>query len=51
MPTFRCRLEDPLVMEKIKQGNYFAFQDFDPYKLNDALKAKASVSNREASSL
>lgn len=38
MPTFRYELEDPSVMEMIKQGNFFAFLGFDPYELNDALK-------------
>ena len=38
MPTFRYELEDPSVMEMIKQGNFFAFLGFDPYGLNDALK-------------
>lgn len=38
MPTFRFELNDQTVMDKIKAGNFFAFDDFDAEKLNDALK-------------
>lgn len=37
MPTFRYELEDPQLMEVIKGGNFFAFQDFDGEKLNAEL--------------
>ncbi len=40
MPTFRYELDDPQIMEKIKQGNFFAFADFDGQKLNDELKKR-----------
>lgn len=38
MPTFRYELEDKSIMEKIKAGNFLAFEDFDLEKLNAALK-------------
>lgn len=40
MPTFRYELEDVSIMEKIKTGNFFAFDDFDGEELNAALKAR-----------
>ena len=40
MPTFRYELEDKTIMEKIKEGNFFAFQDFDGEKLNAELKKR-----------
>lgn len=40
MPTFRYELEDPQIMKEIKQGNFFAFADFDGAKLNQALKSR-----------
>ncbi|KRM33616.1 teichoic acid biosynthesis protein [Lactobacillus intestinalis DSM 6629] len=40
MPTFRYELEDKSVMEKIKSGNFFAFNDFNGEELNAALKAR-----------
>lgn len=40
MPTFRYELEDLSIMEKIKTGNFFAFDDFDGEELNAALKAR-----------
>ncbi|MGQ5708901.1 CDP-glycerol glycerophosphotransferase family protein [Lactobacillus sp. PSON] len=40
MPTFRYELEDKSVMERIKQGNFFAFDDFDGEKLNAELKKR-----------
>ena len=38
MPTFRFELNDASVMEKIKSGNFFAFDDFDGEKLNKELQ-------------
>lgn len=38
MPTFRYELDDPSIMTKIKNGNFFAFADFDGKKINEALK-------------
>ncbi|QNQ83201.1 CDP-glycerol--glycerophosphate glycerophosphotransferase [Lactobacillus sp. PV037] len=38
MPTFRYELEDGKIMEQIKQGNFFAFTDFEISKLNSSLK-------------
>lgn len=40
MPTFRYELNDPQVMQEIKEGNFFAFTDFDIEKLNNALKKR-----------
>lgn len=40
MPTFRYELDDKSVMEQIKEGNFFAFEDFDGEKLNDELKKR-----------
>lgn len=40
MPTFRYELDDPSVMQKIKEGNFFAFTDFDAEELNTALKQR-----------
>lgn len=40
MPTFRYELEDQKVMSKIKDGNFFAFDDFDGQLLNEKLKNK-----------
>lgn len=40
MPTFRYELNDPKIMERIKSGNFFAFDDFDIEKLNSALKER-----------
>lgn len=40
MPTFRYELEDKSIMEKIKEGNFFAFRDFDVEKLNTELKKR-----------
>lgn len=37
MPTFRYELEDQTIMDQIKQGNFFAFEDFDGQQLNEAL--------------
>ena len=37
MPTFRYELEDKTIMDKIKEGNFFAFEDFDGKKLNEEL--------------
>lgn len=37
MPTFRYELGDPKLMDVIKGGNFFAFQDFDGEKLNNEL--------------
>ena len=37
MPTFRYELEDKTIMDKIKEGNFFAFEDFDGEKLNTEL--------------
>ncbi|MCI1290388.1 MAG: CDP-glycerol glycerophosphotransferase family protein [Lactobacillus sp.] len=34
MPTFRYELGDPQLMDVIKGGNFFAFQDFDGAALN-----------------
>lgn len=38
MPTFRFELNDATVMQKIKSGNFFAFDDFNGAKLNEELK-------------
>lgn len=38
MPTFRYELEDSKIMDKIKQGNFFAFNDFEIKQLNTVLK-------------
>lgn len=38
MPTFRYELEDKKVIGKIKEGNFFAFNDFDGNKLNEELE-------------
>ncbi|MBP2058430.1 CDP-glycerol glycerophosphotransferase (TagB/SpsB family) [Lactobacillus colini] len=40
MPTFRYELEDKSIMKKIEDGNFFAFEDFEVEKLNNALKEK-----------
>lgn len=40
MPTFRYELEDKSIMQKIKEGNFFAFADFDGEKLNKELKKR-----------
>lgn len=40
MPTFRYELDDKSVMEQIKEGNFFAFKDFDGEELNDELKKR-----------
>lgn len=37
MPTFRYELKEAQIMRQIAQGNFFAFQDFDPEKLNQFL--------------
>ncbi|KRL62682.1 teichoic acid biosynthesis protein [Lactobacillus psittaci DSM 15354] len=38
MPTFRFELEDESVMKQIKNGNFFAFSDFDLTSLNQELQ-------------
>lgn len=40
MPTFRYELEDKSVMDRIKEGNFFAFNDFDAQQLNDELQKR-----------
>lgn len=40
MPTFRYELDDESIMDKIKKGNFFVFDDFDGEELNDALKVR-----------
>lgn len=40
VPTFRYELDDPEVMERIKEGNFFAFSDFDLAALDQALAAR-----------
>lgn len=37
LPTFRYELRDAHIMQQIKEGNFFAFADFDPLQLNAAL--------------
>lgn len=40
LPTFRYELADQEIMERIKQGNFLAFADFDLAKLDQALAKK-----------